>query len=237
MFDVAAEVYAHRGLWDAVRPANSLAAFRAAADSRLGVELDVRVTLDGELVVFHDRDVRRLCGRDLLIAESPVDRVKELRLPDGGPIPTLAEALDVLADVPVLIEVKVDEASDRRAIKAIPAGVNGARARTAVMSFDEETVRSLAALGLAKPIGQLIEPDISEAAACRKAERALAAGATYLAPHLSVLPAIAGAFPHVHLVSWTVRREADLALVRTFRAAPIFEAISPALAKPAKVAI
>ncbi len=52
---------AHRGCMEA-GPENSLTAFEeAAALGAGGVEMDVRRTRDGKLVVFHDADVRRLC--------------------------------------------------------------------------------------------------------------------------------------------------------------------------------
>jgi glycerophosphoryl diester phosphodiesterase len=51
------EVFAHRGLHVAERE-NTLAAFRAAVELGVdGVELDVRRTIDGFLVVHHDSSV------------------------------------------------------------------------------------------------------------------------------------------------------------------------------------
>ena len=46
--------YAHRGLHGEGRAENSLSGFRAAVDAGYGIELDVRLSSDGELVVFHD---------------------------------------------------------------------------------------------------------------------------------------------------------------------------------------
>ena len=62
---------AHRGCMEA-GPENSLTAFEeAAALGAGGVEMDVRRTRDGKLVVFHDADVRRLtwAGRGRTAAE------------------------------------------------------------------------------------------------------------------------------------------------------------------------
>lgn len=55
---------AHRGLFDndSEAPENSLAAFRKAVDQGFGMELDVQLTKDGKLVVFHDFDLKRMCG-------------------------------------------------------------------------------------------------------------------------------------------------------------------------------
>ena len=61
--------YAHRGLHDAAAgiPENSIPAFRRAAELGFGIELDVQLTADGEAVVFHDKNLQRVCGvnRDL----------------------------------------------------------------------------------------------------------------------------------------------------------------------------
>jgi glycerophosphoryl diester phosphodiesterase len=56
-------VIAHRGA-SALAVENTLAAFAAAAAAGAdGVELDVRLCATGEVVVFHDADLRRLAGR------------------------------------------------------------------------------------------------------------------------------------------------------------------------------
>ena len=55
---------AHRGLFDKSLgiPENSLAAFQRAVEKNYGVELDVQLTKDNRLVVFHDEDLFRMCG-------------------------------------------------------------------------------------------------------------------------------------------------------------------------------
>ena len=56
--------FAHRGLHriDKSTPENSAAAFEHASRIGYGSELDVHLTADGELAVFHDDDTKRLCG-------------------------------------------------------------------------------------------------------------------------------------------------------------------------------
>jgi glycerophosphoryl diester phosphodiesterase len=63
-------VIAHRGA-SAIAPENTASSIREAI--RLGakvIEFDVRVTLDGELVLFHDKELDRVAGRPGTIEES-----------------------------------------------------------------------------------------------------------------------------------------------------------------------
>ena len=95
-------VIAHRGA-SAVELENSLAAFRAAA--RLGadgVELDVHASADGELFVHHDETV----DGSHHIAHTAAGKIRALRIANGEPVPTLAEALaawDAMAETPAVL--------------------------------------------------------------------------------------------------------------------------------------
>ena len=58
--------FAHRGLFDnQTRCENSLSAFEAAAQAGYGIELDLQMTADGKIVVFHDDDLQRMCSSPL----------------------------------------------------------------------------------------------------------------------------------------------------------------------------
>lgn len=107
--------YAHRGLFDNKRvPENSLEAFRRAADRGFGIELDVQLTADGHVVVFHDYDLKRVCGEEGKIAEMTLEELRACRLlgTEWG-IPTLGEVLDLVdGRVPLLVEIKGESAND-----------------------------------------------------------------------------------------------------------------------------
>jgi len=100
-------VLAHRGA-SALETENTLAAFRRAmAEGADGVELDVQRCATGEVVVFHDDDLKRLAGRPERIDQLSLAVLREIRLLPGGEIPTLAEALEACgADGLVNIEIK-----------------------------------------------------------------------------------------------------------------------------------
>ncbi len=102
-------LYAHRGLHsgDERYPENSLAAFRLAKEAGYGVELDVQFTADGQVVVFHDDTLLRMCGVDKRVDQLTYDELKELRLLNSHYyIPLLTEVLEVLDGATVLCEFK-----------------------------------------------------------------------------------------------------------------------------------
>ena len=103
--------FAHRGLHDEETPENSLAAFQRAIDGGYGIELDVRLSRDGALVVYHDPSALRLCGVDSLIEKMTLSELRELRLKGTAEgIPTLREALEAIGGrVPLIVEIKADQ--------------------------------------------------------------------------------------------------------------------------------
>ncbi|HPE95084.1 MAG TPA: glycerophosphodiester phosphodiesterase family protein, partial [Bacillota bacterium] len=62
-------MYAHRGLHGGDVPENSLEAFRLAVENGYGIELDIRLTKDGRVIVFHDDSLERVCGDARLAAD------------------------------------------------------------------------------------------------------------------------------------------------------------------------
>ena len=74
--------YAHRGLHSRDRsvPENSLAAFRLAAREGYGIELDVQLSRDGQVVVFHDDTLDRVCGVHARVDEKSYEELSGLRL-------------------------------------------------------------------------------------------------------------------------------------------------------------
>lgn len=99
--------YAHRGLHGDGIPENSLAAFKAAKEADFGVEFDVQFTKDKQIVVFHDGDLKRMCGVDQKVLDLPYDELKQYRLNNTDQhIPLLSEVLETLGGVPIICEVK-----------------------------------------------------------------------------------------------------------------------------------
>ena len=135
--------FAHRGLHHGAGfPENSLIAFAAALESGAGIECDLRLTADDQIVVFHDADAWRLCASPMRIGRSSLEELGRLRLGDG-PIPTLASLFAMVAGrVPLLLEAKVD-GDIWRWIPAIRRALAGYHGPAGVMSFDARLPRLL----------------------------------------------------------------------------------------------
>jgi len=88
-------------------PENSLPAFAAARQGNYGVELDVQFSKDNQVVVFHDTDLKRVCGVDANVNSMDWKELSELKLFDTEErIPLLTEVLEVLDDTPAIVELK-----------------------------------------------------------------------------------------------------------------------------------
>jgi glycerophosphoryl diester phosphodiesterase len=139
--DPGPQGFAHRGLHcGSDFPENSLLAFAAALELRTGIECDLRLTADNQVVVFHDADARRICGSPMRIGQCRLAELGRLRVGDG-PIPTLETLLQLVGGrVPLLLEVKVDGDIWRwaPALKRALAGYSGP---FGVMSFDARLPR------------------------------------------------------------------------------------------------
>jgi glycerophosphoryl diester phosphodiesterase len=155
-------VYAHRG-GAALRPENTLAAFdNGLALGADGLELDVRLSKDGVVMVHHDPMLERTTdGRgpvgDRVSGElERLDAGYQFRTGDGFPfrglgigIPTLASVLQRYPDAPLIIELKSDLPGDgaeiaRRTIDVLKR--TDAVDRVALGSFSGHALRTARAL-------------------------------------------------------------------------------------------
>lgn len=112
--------FAHRGIHGEF-PENSLPAFQEAIDKKFGIELDVHLTKDNELVVFHDDSLNRMTGEDNFVRFLTLSELKKLKLKGSHEkIPTLAETLNLVAGkTPILLEIKVENNTKKLCKKII----------------------------------------------------------------------------------------------------------------------
>jgi glycerophosphoryl diester phosphodiesterase len=137
-------LYAHRGLHtkDKTVPENSMASFSAAVNAGYGMELDVNITADDKIVVFHDDDLNRVCGVNKKINDCTYDELQQYRLHDTS------ETIPLFSDVLALVDGKtalVVELKMSRRNKALcektAALLDAYKGPYCIESFDPRIVR------------------------------------------------------------------------------------------------
>jgi glycerophosphoryl diester phosphodiesterase len=147
--------FAHRGA-SARAPENTLEAFRLAVEAGAGgLELDVRMTRDGEVVVIHDATVDRVTDGSGAVAGMTLDEVRRFDAgysfsPDGGRtfpyrgrgvrIPTLAEIYEEFPDAYVNADIKEAQPEAEEAVLSVIKDA-AAEGRTLVASTDHAVLR------------------------------------------------------------------------------------------------
>lgn len=206
-------VLGHRG--SSARAAdNTVEAFeQAVADGADGVELDVRFTADHAAVLHHDPDVPEmgpLIHHDLAMLRRTHPE-----------IPTLDEALRVLGDLIIDVEIKnspleadFDPSHDMAGVIARWVAGNDLYERVVVTSFNPETVAAVHSLDPGITTGRLVAPGFDVAAGMAAVA---AAGHGWIAPFVRDVVADAGTIVAsaracgLRIAVWTVDDPADIA--------------------------
>ena len=90
-------------------PENSLPAFKRAIEHNFNIELDVQLTKDNQVIVFHDHNVKRMTGKDSFIEKLTYAETQQLNLDgvEGIHPPLLTDVLDLVkGQVGIVIEIK-----------------------------------------------------------------------------------------------------------------------------------
>ena len=139
--------YAHRGFHDKPQiPENSLAAFIRAIRNKFGAELDVHLTKDGKLVVFHDDTTDRTTGEPGTIEERTLEEVRELRLEGTTEkVPLFNEVLTLFEDsgFPLIIELKVVGGNYNELAKAVCERLDSYKGLFCIESFDPRAIKAV----------------------------------------------------------------------------------------------
>lgn len=100
----------HRGAKGHVSE-NTLASFGRALELGCGaIELDVHLSSDGQLFVFHDEGLERLTAASGHFEDLTSDKIRQLRIETLHPIPTLSETLDFIGNQCLVnIELKTEK--------------------------------------------------------------------------------------------------------------------------------
>ena len=109
---------AHRGLHDSEKGIveNTLPAFQAAIDAGYNIELDVQLTKDGKLVVYHDDNFKRVCGIEADVDSFDYDYIKKnvrfLANPDSSVYVPLFSEVAALCEGKTGLMIEIKKKSD-----------------------------------------------------------------------------------------------------------------------------
>ena len=215
--------FAHRGLHRAPGIVeNTLTSFAASLELGAGIECDLRLTADNQIIVFHDADALRLCGSPEIIGQSTLAQLAHLKV-GGRPLSTLADLLALVAGrAPILLEAKVDRDLWHFG-HALIAALDGYTGPYGVMSFDPRLMRWLRTNAPHMRRGLVIRDSLSPLA--RWGAMKLADPA-FLAVDVAVIerPWVAAARTKMPVYTWTVRTQGDRARALPRADALIWEA-------------
>jgi glycerophosphoryl diester phosphodiesterase len=143
-------VLGHRGAPHAA-PENTLRAFELAArEGADGIELDVRVDAEGNVIVLHDPELQRVTGGRMQghVEALSVSQVRAADVGEGERIPSLRAVLDwaEAADQCVNVEVKSDVRDRKRLVRGVIRELEGVKTseRILLSSFDPRLVNVFA---------------------------------------------------------------------------------------------
>ena len=139
MLSFHTKVFAHRGLHNGrgSAPENSLAAFRRAVDAGWGIELDIQLSQDRQVVVFHDASLNRMCGVCGRVRDYTWEELRSFRLGESEErIPLLSEVLALVdGKVPLIVELKGTGGFDPRLAELAAGQLDHYPGEYAVESF------------------------------------------------------------------------------------------------------
>lgn len=134
--DLLRRPFAHRGVHNEY-PENSLPAFEKAMELNLGIELDIHLTSDGQIVVFHDDNLARMTGEDEFIKFLTYEQVKQYKLGDTDyTIPLFKDVLELVkGKVPILIEIKTNN-NMKKLVPALKKELENYKGKVFIQSFN-----------------------------------------------------------------------------------------------------
>ena len=161
----------HRGA-NGYEPENTFVSIQKALDMQVdGIELDVHLSADGEIIVIHDETIDRTTNGKGFVNALSLRELKAFRIDSKHQIPTLKEVFDLVnQDCFINIELKSYEVTEK-VVSLIEKYVtkNGWKYnRFLISSFDWNALQQVAFLNDKIPIGVLTETDLDLALAFAK---------------------------------------------------------------------
>ncbi|MBB4121742.1 glycerophosphodiester phosphodiesterase family protein [Martelella radicis] len=230
---LTARPIAHRGYHDMNKAIfeNTMPAFERAIENNLAIECDVRLSADGKVIVFHDDDLSRLCGRSDTIEALEASAIDGIRVGTSeARIPRLAALLEATAGrVPLVIELKAGPSDPDVFARTVVAETAHYQGPLALMSFEPALLAALKRAGAACPLGLTADGhDVKSFDAHRETMRI---GLDFVSYYYDDLPNdfVAGLRDSgVPVITWTVRNERARQITFQYADQMTFEGFDPA---------
>ncbi|MFV8369034.1 glycerophosphodiester phosphodiesterase [Flavobacterium sp. LB2R40] len=206
----------HRGA-KGYEPENTIVSFQKALDMQVdGIELDVHLSADGEIIVIHDETIDRTTNGKGFVSALSLRELKAFQI-EGNEIPTLREVFDLVnQDCFINIELKSYEATDKvvSLIEKYVSKKGWKYERFLISSFDWNALQQVAFLNDKIPIGVLTETDLDLALAFAKFIQAKS-----IHPHFHLLTKENTAKIQekgLQVYPWTINELEDIQKIKTF---------------------
>ncbi|WP_413999508.1 glycerophosphodiester phosphodiesterase [Flavobacterium sp. W1B] len=207
----------HRGA-KGYEPENTLIGFQKAIDMHVdGIELDVHLSADGEIMVIHDESIDRKTNGQGIVNTLSLPELKRFLISHEHAIPTLTEVFDLVnRKCFINIELKSYETADKvvNLIEKYVEEMNWEYTDFLVSSFDWNALQQVTFSNSAIPIGVLTETDLDLALAFAKFIQAKS-----IHPHYHLLTAENTAqFQEkgFQVFPWTINESEDLKKIKSF---------------------
>jgi glycerophosphoryl diester phosphodiesterase len=240
---LVARPIAHRALHDQTLVENTLGAAAAAVAANYAIEVDLLLSADGEVVVFHDDTLDRLAETSGPVAQRSLAELKSIPLKGTQErIPTLTELLALVAGrVPLVLELKGTWNGDDRLVTRVTRELVGYSGPVAVMSFDPRLLVAVRECAPGLPRGIVAEryyrdPDWGPLTAWHRFYLGNLLHLFETKPHFVAywvrdLPAVAPLLARhalgMPLLTWTVRTNEERDRARRWADQMIFEGFRP----------
>ncbi len=149
-------ILGHRG-YSGAYPENTLLSFAKAMEYKAdGVELDVHLSRDGQMVICHDEDMYRTYGKHMLIRDETLTKMREYDSL-GQKMPTLQEVFEILpSDAIVNVELKTNVISYKDLEKHVLDFVRKNNPqRVWLSSFNHSTLKKIREIDANVKVGML----------------------------------------------------------------------------------
>jgi glycerophosphoryl diester phosphodiesterase len=208
----------HRGA-KGHEPENTLISFQKAIDLKVdGIELDVHLSSDGEIIVIHDEKIDRTTNGKGFVNKLSLPELKEFRIENEHEIPTLAEVFD-LVNQQCLVNVEIKGKGMMKSvvnlIESYVVNKNWKYEQFLVSSFDWIALLDIHLLNPEIPLGVLTEHDLELAFAFAKFIDAKSVHSYYhlLSKKMTAQMQEEG----FQVFAWTVNEHEDIQKIKSFK--------------------